>query len=197
MNMGMGYIDARDFDDNMVLRKRKENVIVGDFDTNTQATLLNGLGRGDDVYERNGRQIEMINIQFSAIAYPVPDTGRAQHARMMIVYDHQTNGTAISAEDVLTAPDTVSFSEIDNHRRFDILMDKCVSLVDSGKGGDEYKYIWYNGQLHLDTTYNSGTTGHIEDITTGSLYLIAIGTQTPGDTAGLYFARCRVTFKDQ
>ena len=46
------------------------------------------------------------------------------------------------------------------------------------------------------TEYNAGVAGTIADIATNSLYLITIGQQNAGLTAGITLGTCRIRYTD-
>jgi len=166
-----------------------------DVDTDTTVALLNGIARGDDIHERNAREVVMKSIQFSYNAYGTATTGIDQHQRVMLVYDRQTNATELTAAQVLTAVDTLAPRNLENRKRFKILYDRCHSLNAVAEPGSHVTRRFYR-RLRHPVTFNSGDAGSVADIVTGSLYLIVIGTVAPGATAGSVTFSSRIRYLD-
>lgn len=164
--------------------------------TGTTIALLNGCARGDDIGERDGRETMMKSIQLSGYIAPTVGTGVDQQARILLVYDRQTNGVALGSADVLENADVRGFRKLENRKRFKILMDKKFALSASGEANSNQVFEFYR-RLRHPVTYNSGSAGTVADIATGSLYIVVIGTEVAGATAGLCTFRTRVRFQDQ
>jgi len=74
-------------------------------------------------------------------------------------------------------------------------MDKKFQLNASGESGSERMFKFYRRLAH-PVTFNSGDAGTVADITTGSLYLIYIGSIAAGATAGSIVGHCRIRYSD-
>ena len=88
--------------------KSVDTVLSQPIDQTGAVTLVNGIARGDEINERNGRELTMRSIQFNARAYATSGTGSDQIGRVLIVYDRQTNAAALTGAQVLASFDTNS-----------------------------------------------------------------------------------------
>lgn len=167
-----------------------------DVDTTTAVQLLNGCMRGDDFRQRNGREIMMKSIELRYITQACVATGSDQTHRIMLVYDRQTNGTALTAAAVLESANTVAPRSLENRRRFKILYDKIWTINSSPESGSRVQRKFYRRLAH-PVTFNSGNTGYVGDIATGSLYLVVLGSNTAGTTAGQCTFYSRIRFQDK
>lgn len=161
--------------------------------------LLNGIARGDEINERTGRECVMKSIQINGHCY-VTGSGIDQVMRVLIVYDRQTNGTALTAAQVIsaagTANDVVTPRNLENRRRFKILYDRMFQLNASGEPGSSRVFKFYR-RLNHPITFNSGDAGTVADITTGSLYAVVVGTAPAGVSAGTVLLYSRVRYQDK
>jgi len=167
----------------------------GAVDTTTAVDLVNGIARGDELDQRIGRELTMRSVQIDMVTKATAGTGIAQQHRILLVYDRQTNATALTAVQVLTGATVYSPRNLENRRRFKILMDKKFQLNASGESGSERMFKFYRRLAH-PVTFNSGDAGTVADITTGSLYLIYIGSIAAGATAGSIVGHCRIRYSD-
>jgi len=168
-----------------------------DVNTTGVVTLLNGIGRGDDLHERVGRQVDVRSVQVRLQTYATATTGIEQFHRHMIVIDLQPNGAALTPANVLLAVSTNAPRNLENRQRFRILYDRTFHLNSplDQVGGTIKAVRWYK-RLNLRETVNSGDAGTIADITTGSLYHVAVGSIAAGATAGGASGSFRVRFTD-
>lgn len=170
---------------------------------------------GAAFYNRVGNDIFMKSIRLRAAIVPnAGATGKTTPsiARIMIVYDRQTNGAFPSLADILTdystagatATNVLSGINMNNRGRFLILMDNQVVLPAIGAAGATpasavLTYVGANDKGDTDTqgplnmnryqklrglpTLFKASTGAIGDISTGGLYLVSFGDDA-GGTAG-------------
>lgn len=134
-------------------------------------TLLNGLTTGDTDQTRQGKKVTVKSIQLGGT---VSTTTEDTVVRAMLVYDKQANGDAPSILDILTAKEPGAFKNLDNRKRFIILMDRVIPL--SLNEGASVRKVEYYKRHNLPVIYNQGTAGTISDISTGSIYLILFAT---------------------
>lgn len=158
--------------------------------------LLNGISRGDEISERNGREVTMRSIQFDARVTVTSGTGVDQFHRVIIVYDNQTNAAALTAAQVLSVVNVTAPRNLENRRRFRIMMDKKIQLNASGEPGAQRLMRFYR-RLRHPITFNSGDAATVADITTGSMYVVVIGTEAAGATAGTIGGSCRIRYQDR
>lgn len=191
---GMGeikYIDATDVSATSV------------YNTTGLVTLINPIAQGDDNTNRDGRQIRMVSVHMRG-RIEGPDTVQQDAGcRTLIVYDRQTNATALTIAGVLgTSATAFFFNNLDNKDRFVVLFDSYTTVgyhVNTAtqafaKANDGKTVQIFNKRVNLPVTY-SGTGATVASITTGSLYLITLGDQA-SDTPYLLW-RTRVRFVEQ
>lgn len=158
--------------------------------------LLNGIARGDDISERTGRQVIMKSMQLKLQSSVTVTTGADQVHRYMVVLDTQTNAAALTLAQVLGGSSTVAFPLLENRMRFRILYDRFIPLNGSGEPGSQ-RTIFVSKTLNVPVTFNSGDAGTVADIVTNSLYLIVLGDQAAGVTAGAVTYACRIRYEDK
>jgi len=169
---------------------------VLDVNTAGAVFLLNGIARGDDIDERIGRQVTLKSIQMRAQTYGTAGTGVDQTHRVMIVYDRQTNAAALTVADVLQTVAWLSHRNLENRKRFRVLYDKCVNINATGEPGTSRVLEFYRHLNHPEE-FNNGDAGTVADIQSGSLYLVVIGSEAAGATAGSINVYTRVRYVDQ
>lgn len=153
---------------------------------------LNDVVQGTTATTRIGRKILMKSINIQGVV--ATSTGNA--ARILIVYDKQSNGALPAATDVLTSNTLMAMQNLDNRDRFIILADilpyeqeENISNPSASSGFGWKRYI----KCNLETIYN-GTLGTIADITTGSLLIM---TNINGATITGETGMQRVRFVDE
>jgi len=156
--------------------------------------LLNGIARGDDINERTGRQVILKSVELKCDNYITATTGVRQTQRVLVVYDSQTNATALTILQVLNAVTVISMKNLENRKRFQILLDKTLDLMPSGDERQHWK--WYK-KLNHQVQFNNGDAATVADIVTGSLYFITIGSNVAGVNAGTSDITVRVRYTDK
>lgn len=174
--------------------KYKDSAVTTACDTTGALTLLNGLQTGDDSINREGREVRIRSIQFKGFTGVTTGTGIDQYHRVLVVFDRQTNAAAPAITDILTANGTTAPRNLDNRRRFVILYDRTYSLNAAGEAGSASRMLKYYKRFNLMETFNSGNAGTVADITTGSIYMITMGSVAAGATAGSASINVRVRF---
>lgn len=164
-------------------------------DTTGTIGLLNGVTLGSDINNRIGRQVELRSIQLRVQSFSTFNTGIDQWNRALIVYDRQSNGASPAITDVLTAATINAVRNLNNRKRFKILMDKTVYLNAAGETDSGTFYDFYR-KLRHPVEFNAGNAGIVSDIQSGAIYLIAIGSATAGNTAGNILFSSRIRFTD-
>lgn len=175
--------------------KSVDTAVVGAVDSTGSVTLINGIARGDDINERDGREVTMKSIQCTVQLYVTDTTGLDQSQRILVVYDKQTNAAAPAVTDILTAATVFSPRNLENRKRFTVLMDRCYTLNASAESGSSRLFKWYR-RLRHPITFNSGNAGTVADIVTGGLYVVLIGNRAAGATAGAIDSYFRVRYLD-
>lgn len=171
------------------------NLSAVDVSTTTSATLLNGSIPGTGPSNRIGRKLVMTSIEIKARNYVIGGAGVDQSHRVLLVYDKQPNGVALTAADVLDNATTIGLKKLDNRGRFTILMDKHFELSKHDEALSTVGWKFYR-KLKMPVIYNSGNAGTIADINTGSLYLVCIGDVVNDGTDGAIQAWTRIRYAD-
>jgi len=118
----------------------------------------------------------------------------------LVVLDKQTNATALTILNVLKSVSPISQKNLDNRHRFTILHDQSFSIegqVATVSGGiSQVVHNWYK-KCNITVQFNNGNAGTVADIQSGSLYLIFIGDEGAGATAGFAGYSVRVRYQDQ
>jgi hypothetical protein len=163
-------------------------------DSTSGVLLLNGTTKGTNIDNRIARDFSLHSLELNILSLATAATGVDQQHRVMVVRDKQPNGAALTAAVVLSAVTVSDFPNVDNLKRFVILLDKRLRLNATGEAGSE---ILWRSNLNLGgvlTHCNTGNAGTIADIVTNSLYLIVIGSKAAGATAGLTYGKARLKF---
>lgn len=180
--------------------------------TTGTVTLLNGLVEGTDVVDRIGRRIFMKSIQVKGWLSFINPTdfnlaGSCQFARILLVYDKQTNGAAPAYTDVIqglssagTATNTfLDFKSMPNMDRFTIIRDHSFMVPSEvfGQNDNEKQWHinWYIPLKGIPTMYNA-SNGNVADIKTGGLFMLSLGSSTFTATPTTFTYNTRVVFTD-
>jgi len=158
--------------------------------------LLNGTQLGSDIDKRIARRVRMTRLEMKLQAYATATTGLDQFCRLLVVLDKQPNGAALAITDVLENATTTGLVNLSNRSRFTVLTDQ-IHYLNSSVEPNSGKAIYRALSVGATTWYNSGNAGTVADITTNSLYLIAIGSLVAGNTAGSVTGKVRLYFYDE
>lgn len=153
-------------------------------------SLLNGLSLGSDYNARIGRKIIMKKImcRWSGVG----TAGFPGNVRILVVYDKQANGAACANTDVLVSATFNAFNNLNNRDRFITLMDEITPTISTS---DEAAAGIITRKISLETIFNSGNTGNVGDIQTGSIFYF-LATQIGSGTID-FDAFFRIRFEDQ
>lgn len=151
--------------------KVKDTVSSAAPDINGPAlALLNGLTKGDDYNNRDGRQVRWKSIQGYARPY-INASATHTTIRMIIFIDKQSSETAATAAsllDVTSASAIDAFRNLSNRKRYVILKDRRVSL---SQDRPETVIKFYK-KLDMKQVFDDSDTGGISDIATNSIYVL-------------------------
>lgn len=160
-------------------------------------TCINMIRAGSSFFNRVGRKIEMQSVRLKASIVPLRTSAAPDYARILIVYDRQSNGALPALADILQTTDqagtntTTSFSgvNLNNRDRFVILRDHHIVLpslsvaagVVTNPGfvdqvSRAFNFDDYVKLKGLVTQYKADSApAVIGDIATGSLLLVTVG----------------------
>lgn len=191
------------------------------FNTTGSFLLLNAPVAGANEYQRIGRKISMSSAQLRGYVRfaQAGTTPSNDFLRLILFYDRQPNGAAPAVADILldvdntggTNTSAISSLNINNADRFKVLRDLYWSIPSASAateqngttGGDkalDYKPASFRDFISLkgmETHFNAGTAGTIADITSGSLYLLALGMRASADSQWQVAVNTRVRYLDQ
>lgn len=175
--------------------------VNGAVDTTGSLYLINTCTTGDDITNREGRETLMRSVQVTGITRSTVTNGVRQQHRIMLIYDRQTNAAPPVLLDILAAATVHAPRNLDNRKRFKILMDKKYTVgPDSGvvqQSGESEKIWTFYRKLRHPCSFNAVNGGTITDFISGSLYLLHLGNIAAGGTAGSYTFSSRVRFTDE
>lgn len=158
--------------------------------------LLNGISRGDDINEREGRKVIVTQIQMRATAQATAATGTPHTCRFLIVTDRQCNGTALTIANVLDSVSTASHYNLANRERFKILADNVFTIGASADYWGRKAVVLKIPGLSIPVTFGSGNAGTVADIMTNSIYILGMGSNAVGGTAGELYLKVRIRYYD-
>lgn len=169
-----------------------------DVNTTGSLQLLNGMQQGAGIGNRVGAQILMRSIQFQGFSEAKITTGTEHQERVLIVYDRQANGAAPTFAQVLSATNAYAPRNLENRKRFKILYDRTFTVGNRtvASHADFGTVHRFYRKLRHPVEFNSGNAGTIADISSGSIYLLAYGSNAAGVTAGLLNGVVRIRFSD-
>lgn len=159
--------------------KHLDTAITGDVNTTPVVTLLNGIAQGSDNDQRIGNRVVMTGVDIRLhVTNEVSVKDRLSQMRLILVYDTQTNGTALTTTDVLDAVTIESQHNWDNDSRFQVIYDSVRALNTFGGTATSVDvYHWFYAkhfQLNHYVRWN-GSGATVTSMTWGSLYLIYFG----------------------
>ena len=139
---------------------------------------LNGTQPGTDPWERVGRQITVRSLDLKIKFQPLVAMANPMLARVIILWDSQTNGAlpnidAVLANDVPGLTHTMRPKNMDNRDRFIVLRDRKIMvnpMNQTGVGNIIQEFV----PINKETQYNAGVAGTVADIATGSLIMIIL-----------------------
>lgn len=153
--------------------------------------LINGIANGTAINQRVGSKISLNTVSIKYVLTSPSDFSSAV-ARVLLVWDKQPNGVALSATDLFqqSGYPVDAYYSLANRNRFAVLADKRISCnpVDSAHIMQKPGSFGVNLK-GKSTTFNS-TGATITDIMTGSLYLVVCSSAPNGgaDSTKPYFS---------
>lgn len=139
--------------------------------TTAAYTLLNGLAQGDSESSRDGEKVRFKSLQVRGQLKQGASATAAQTVHFYLVIDKQTNGLAPDSGSIFeTDSDVFSLRNTTYMKRYVVLRDWLVNLDDVGR---EQQTIKFYTKMNMPTMY-IGTGSTVGNITTNSLYLVAV-----------------------
>lgn len=138
----------------------------------TNGVLLNPIGAGDDINQRDGRRVLLHSIQLRGFVYASGNPSQPVVGRLVVVYDRQSNAALPSSATFFN--NTAVFSSlnnVNNQGRFLTIFDEMISLDSSTLGGGGRHVQHFNLFKYLKNipTRFQGNENNIGSIESGSL----------------------------
>jgi len=156
--------------------------------------LLNGTAQGTDATERVGRKILLKSLLIRGSFSLASTSTGGSPLRVLVVFDKQTNAAAFGVTDALLNNEFESPNNLSNRDRFITICDQLVDPVSAG--GDYSRQFVVYKKLNLETMCNSGSSGAVGDITSGSMYVLFAQDGQIATTAPTVKWQSRVRFED-
>jgi len=186
--------------------------------TTATITPLNLIRAGSSFFNRIGRKVEFKSLHLKCFLTAVRTAG-FDYARIMVVYDSQTNGTLPAISDILQDCDqagtnttnSLASANLNNRDRFRIIMDERVVLpavtvtagVVTAEGSPDpiKKFIDLDRFIPLKgytTQYKADSSPAVTgDIATGGLYFVTLGAQASGSEGYNAYMSSRLRYMDR
>lgn len=133
-----------------------------------QLVLLNGTAVGDEYNTRDGRRMHMTKLYIRGHVNAPNTVGAVGSARLLVVYDKQTNAAAPVVTDILNTDNVASHLNLNNRSRFQVLVDEIYPI---GFQGNYSQKLQVFRKLNLDVQF-LGTGATVASISTGSIYAV-------------------------
>lgn len=142
---------------------------------------LNAIAQGDGESNRDGRKCVLTQVNVAGRVTFAPGAavdGRV--VRVMLIWDTQSNGAQLNAEDVMVNTGNISqqFRNLQFSKRFRVLADKKFTFSQTALGTIMEKQFHIFKKLPNIQVIHNGTTGNISTITDNSLHMIACASGT-------------------
>lgn len=145
--------------------------------------LLNGIAEGTGIDERIGRRIQIRSLSIRMAIVSPSTLASTDGLRIMLVVDHQPNGTIFTVGDLLADSSVNQYMNshynLNNRDRFTVITDRKMWIASHNGVGQLIQNITLSSKRSIAPTYNN-TGATIADITTESIYLLIIGSSNAG-----------------
>lgn len=159
--------------------------------TTAQVLTLNPIQPGNGSNNRVGRGVQLQSISWRWQGVLAGTTTGATPLRMLLVYDHQNNGQAVAATDILTVDSITSPMNLANNKRFLVIADEEIDCVGT-QGPQSWNSKGFR-KLNLPMEFNSGVSNSITDIQTGAIIALfySAGTLLVASPSNQFYSRVR------
>lgn len=161
----------------------------------TPAILLNGVAPGSTAETRVGRKITMksLYIRYNWARGGPTSTGGSP-ARILVVYDKQTNANLPQITDILLTDHYLSQNNLSNRDRFITLFDHITEPISDAANACVSATLFKG--MNLDVMFNGGAAGTVGDITSGSVVVFVAQSSKIGTVTPALDIRSRIRFTD-
>lgn len=130
--------------------------------------LLNGMQKGDDVTDREGRQVFIKSLQLM-LKYTMHASATNTVVRTIVFLDKMPHAATPNFTDVINGETPTDLKNVPNSRRFWIIKDFNLQLCVNAYSE---KTIKNYRKLNIKTTYDNSNSGDIQDISVNALYIM-------------------------
>lgn len=162
--------------------------------------LVNPAVMGTDLFNRVGRQFMMRSVECHGYMLVTCGAGSGSTVtRCLLVYDRQSNGVAPAIADVLDADNAYAMRNLNNRKRFKILMDRRIplSFENAAVAASATVNVDFYRKLRHPVEFNAGNAGTVADITSGALFFILCTDTGAAATVNTFTGNVRTRFTDQ
>lgn len=150
--------------------KSKDMDLANSPGINGNYVLLNGLQKGDDINNRDGRQVRFKSIQYAFQTEIASAQTTPQLLRWIIFIDKQPNAAGPGLIGNIYDDPIDGFRNLNNRRRFVVLKTGLINLLPADSDYQQPKRKGYK-KIDMRTIYDDSDNGDITDITSNSLYM--------------------------
>lgn len=155
------------------------------FNTTGSVTLLATIPQNSTVNGRVGKKAMLKSLQCRG-SFNAGSTGTIADAALLVVYDKRPTGALPAITAILESANSAAMNNDVNSGRFKIL--KRWDFVATGNSaapstGLEMQTADFFLKLNRLIVFKAATTGAIDDIEEGALYLVTVGSNGAGTTA--------------
>jgi len=169
------------------------------FDTTGTIVLAATIAQGAAVTQRIGKKITLKSMQMRGQTISGTTTAVCDCA-LILVYDKRPTGALPAITDILVTANPISFNNDANGGRFKILRRWDFKLSGNSSTpatGNEIQDMSNFVKLgNAPCVFKAAATGAIGDIEEGALYMLSVGSQVAGATAGVGTIALRTRFVD-
>lgn len=144
-------------------------------DNNGTFVLFNGLTKGDDAFNREGRSVRFKSLQLKLTGL-INGSATDTRLRFILFIDKSPQGTQPPNSELLELNTNYidSYRNLAFRKRF-VILKNWVVLLDSN---DPHQEISHYQRIDLKTIYNGGNAGGIADIESNALYMYVVSDET-------------------
>ena len=161
--------------------------------------LVNGIPEGTGRDDRIGERVslKMLDLRLTFVKDPA-QVAPTELIRFLVIWDRQPNGGLATVGQILedvafvnSRTSMLSPFDINNSKRFQILLDRTFSLND---GDVSEKSVHWRVKLRHKTPQYNGAGATIAQINTGSLLMLPLGAELAVGSETVLSGQLRLTF---
>lgn len=189
--------DVKEIKSMIELKVQDTNIPLQNIPTTPVVALLNGLLRGDDYNQRNGRVVKFNSIYQRLTCQSVATATLPHYIRYVLFWVKDAQAAAPTPLQMFgaAAPGINVMMNLNVRKDFIILVDDIMKLQPVN-GGNSSNFKKYYKKTSQQTVFNATNTGLITDIEAGALYcFIWSDTNTAGEQPQ-FTLQSRLRFND-